>query len=39
LTGRILPQPEHLAVASGCLVFVPEEVEHAVGGEEGDLLG
>src|SRR5438093_7576366 len=37
LTRGIVPQPKHLAVASGCLVFEAQEVEKPVGRQERDL--
>ena len=33
-----MPQPEHLTVASGCLVLVPKEMKHTVSRQERDLL-
>lgn len=34
----MLAEPNHLAVASGCLILIPEEMEHAVGRQESNLL-
>jgi hypothetical protein len=33
-----VPEPEHLAVTGRCLILEAEQMEHAVGGKEGDLV-
>src|SRR3989442_1502888 len=37
LTRCIVPEPEHFAVASRCLVLVPHQMQGAVRSQEGDL--